>query len=213
MKSRIMLCGVILIGMSVVGCGTTEIYDDPENQKDDVRNEWSYTSTEIRKAANKVLNRLLADDDFNEYINEYKAANGGKRPFITIAPLKNETDDPDLTAQVSELNSFIENKMRTSKMVRISRYGGVEHIDTIRKSRNLIDDDNVRQDSVAKEGTVEAAKLLIRPHLSSNNVSDGRRKRITRTFMIDVVRIDTGEAIFTSTEQLGFMKEKGTFGW
>lgn len=213
MKSSVVLFSAALAGMIVTGCASTEIYDDPENQKDDVRSEHSYTSTELRKAAQMALSELLEDDDFNEYIEEYKNAHGGKRPFIKIAPVKNNTDDPDLATGVAELNSFIENQLRKSKKVRISRYEGVERIGAIATSRDNEDDDNFRQESVAKRGTVEAAALVMRPHLTSNNVSNGRKKRITRTFMIDVARIDTGEAIFTCTKQLGFSKTRGAVGW
>lgn len=218
MKVPVVLFIVVCVGLFVSGCASTEIYDAPEDQKDDVRNELSYTSTEMRKAAQKVLVKLLDDDDFNEYIEEYKKKNGGKRPFVKIAKLKNETDNPDISdsdmaAVTAELNSFIENTLRKSKKVRITRYEGVERIKEIAASRDLEDDDNVRQDSVAKRGTIEAAKLLIRPHLTSNNVGNGRKKRITRSFIIDVVRIDTGEAIFTCTEQLGFSKTRGVVGW
>ena len=99
------------------------------------------------------------------------------------------------------------------KKVRISRYEGVERIAAIGASRANEDDDNFRQETVAKRGTIEAAALVMRPHLTSNNVSNGRKKRITRTFMIDVARIDTGEAIFTCTKQLGFSKTRGAVGW
>ena len=213
MKSSVLLFSAAFAGMVVTGCASTEIYDDPENQKDDVRSELSYSSTEMRKAAQKALTKLLQDDDFNEYIEEYKKTHEGKRPFIKIAPVKNQTDDPDLAAGVAELNSFIENQMRLSKKVRISRYEGVERIGAIGASRANEDDDNFRQETVAKRGTIEAATLVMRPHLTSNNVSNGRKKRITRSFIIDVARIDTGEAIFTCTEQLGFSKTRGAIGW
>ena len=213
MKSSVVLFAAALTGIIVTGCASTEIYDDPENQKDDVRSELSYTSTELRKAAQMTLSELLADDDFIEYIEEYKKTHEGKRPFMKIAPLKIDADDPDAVANIAELNSFIENQMRKSKTVRISRYEGVERIGAIGASRANEDDDNFRQESVAKRGTVEAASLLLRPHLSSNIVSNGRKKRITRTFMIDVARIDTGEAIFTCTKQLGFSKTRGAVGW
>lgn len=213
MKSSVVLFAAALSGLIVAGCASTEIYDDPENQQDDIRSEWKYSSAEMRKAAQKALTKLLDDDDFNEFVEEYKKTHNGKRPFIKIAPVRNETDDPDLAAGVSELNSFIENQMRLSKKVRISRYEGVNRIAAIGASRDNEDDDNFKQETVAKRGTIEAAVLVMRPHLTSNNVSNGRKKRITRTFIIDVARIDNGEAIFTCTEQLGFSKTRGVVGW
>ena len=137
-----------------------------------VRNEHSYTSTELRKAAQMALTDMLNDDDFNEFVEEYKKAHGGKRPFIKIAPVKNNTDDPDLATGVAELNSFIENQLRLSKKVRISRYEGVERIGAIGASRANEDDDNFRQETVAKRGTIEAAVLVMRPHLTSNNAPE-----------------------------------------
>ena len=213
MKSSFVLFAAALTGVIVTGCASTEIYDDPENQQDDVRSEFHYSSTEMRKAAQRALTKLLEDDDFNEFVEEYKKTHNGKRPFLKIAPVKNQTNDPDLAAGVSELNSFIENQMRLSKKVRISRYEGVSRIAAIGASRDNEDDDNFKQETVAKKGTIEAAVLVMRPHLTSNSISNGRKKRITRTFIIDVARIDNGEAIFTCTEQLGFSKQRGVVGW
>ena len=213
MRSSAILFVAALTGAIITGCASTEIYDDPENQPDDIRNAYHYSSAEMRKAAQKALTKLLDDDDFNEFIEEYKRTHNGKRPFLKIAPVRNETNDPDLTAAVSELNSFLENQMRLSKKVRISRYEGVSRIAAIGASRDNEDDDNFKQETVAKRGTVEAAVLVMRPHLTSNTVSNGSRRRITRTFIIDVARIDNGEGIFTCTEQLGFAQKRGVVGW
>ena len=40
MKSSFVLFAAALTGVIVTGCASTEIYDDPENQQDDVRSEF-----------------------------------------------------------------------------------------------------------------------------------------------------------------------------
>ena len=79
-------------------------------------------------------------------------------------------------------------------------------------SRLNQDDENFRQDTVAQTGTIEAAVLIMRPHIISNRVADGRRARVTRTFTVEIVTVN-GELIMKSDKQLGFSRTRGVVGW
>lgn len=203
----LLLAGVS--ALTLLGCASTEIYDDPENQKDDVRNEQSVSSAELRKAAQEAVNEALTDDDFIEFVAHYKSTKG-KRPLMKVAKVKNDTDDPDLNTD--EMTSFIENQLRKSKKVRLTRYEGSKRVSSIGNSRQNIDDPNFKLETVAQEGTIEAAVLIMYPQVISNNASDERKKRITRTFTIEIVDIN-GEVIMKCDKQLGFKKIKGMVGW
>ena len=84
---------------------------------------------------------------------------------------------------------------------------------SIEPIEDLEDDDNFDQKTVAKRGTLQAARIVLRPKVISNLVQDGGRKAVTRTFVMEMADIKTGLIMWKYTKQLGFMKEKGTFGW
>ena len=191
------------------GCASTEIYDDPENQPDDIRSEWSISSAELRKAAQAAVEEALNDPDFIEFVSNYRKKYN-TRPMMKLAQAKNNSDDPDL--DVTELNGFIENQLRKSGKIRITRYEGANRESSIGASRDNQYDENFRQDTVAKTGTIEAAVLIMKPYIMSNKVSDGGKKRITRTFTIEILTVN-GEVIMKCDKQLGFKKTRGVFGW
>lgn len=200
---------ISVISISLVGCASTEIYDDPENQKDDIRNERTISSAELRKAAQSAIEEAMNDEDFIEFVTAYKSKNN-TRPMMKLEAVRNDTNDPDLN--VTELTGFIENSLRKAGKVRITRYEGDKRMKSIGSSRDNIDDPNFRTETVAKEGTIEAAVLIMKPTIISNNVSNGSQKRITRTFTVEIVTIN-GELIMKCDKQLGFKKTKGTVGW
>ena len=83
----------------------------------------------------------------------------------------------------------------------------------IAASRSLEDDDNFDQKTVAKRGTLQAARLVLRPRVISNRVTDGGTRAVTRTFTMEMADIQTGLIMWKFTRQLGFMKERGAVGW
>ncbi|MBQ6352080.1 MAG: hypothetical protein IJJ28_02285 [Lentisphaeria bacterium] len=209
MKKSLFAGVLAAAGVCLAGCASTEIYDDPEKQPDDIRSEYTISSAELRKAAQAAIEEALTDEDFNEFVAAYKAKNQ-TRPLMKLDAVRNDSDDPDLN--VSELNGFIENQLRKSKKVRITRYEGANRIQGIGASRLNQDDENFRQDTVAQTGTIEAAVLIMRPHIISNRVADGRRARVTRTFTVEIVTVN-GELIMKSDKQLGFSRTRGVVGW
>ena len=193
----------------IAGCSSTEIYDDPENQPDDIRSEYTVSSAELRKAAIAAVEEALNDADFIEFVSSYKAKYK-KRPLMKLAMVRNNTYDPEL--DVTELNSLVENQLRKSGRVRITRYEGANRERAIGASRDNQYDQNFNQATVAKEGTIEAAVLIMKPYISSNTVASGRRRRTTRTFTIEIMTVN-GEVIMKCDKQMGFQKTRGAVGW
>ena len=203
------LAAVACIG--IFGCASDlEIYDDPENQQDDIRDEYTISSAELRKAAQEAVAEALEDADFIEFVTDYKESHNNKRPLMKLAQLRNDTSDTSLNSM--EMTGFIENQLRKSGKVRITRYEGANREKSIGASRDNIDDPNFKQSTVAQEGTIEAAVLIMKPYVMENNVSYGRNKRVTRTFTIEIITVN-GEVIMKCDKQLGFKKTKGSVGW
>ena len=96
-----------------------------------------------------------------------------------------------------------------SKMADMGLYNRIQGIGASRLNQ---DDENFRQDTVAQTGTIEAAVLIMRPHVISNRVANGRKSRITRTFTVEIVTVN-GELIMKCDKQLGFSRTRGVVGW
>ena len=78
---------------------------------------------------------------------------------------------------------------------------------------HVLDDENFDQQTVVKRGTLQAARLVLRPKVIANEVRDGRRKAVTRTFVMELADLRTGLVMWKFTKQLGFIKEQRIVGW
>ena len=90
---------------------------------------------------------------------------------------------------------------------------GVGMTDSIADSRNLKNDANFDQSTVAKRGTLQAARLVLRPKVMSSTISEDGKQVVVRTFVMEMADIKTGLIMWKFTKQLGFIKEQNTFGW
>ena len=75
------------------------------------------------------------------------------------------------------------------------------------------DDENFDQKTVAKRGTLQAARLVLRPKVISNLTNDGSRKVIVTSFTMDMADINTSLVMWKYTKRLGYQKERGMTGW
>ena len=132
-------------------------------------------------------------------------------PVLKLDRVINDTDDPDLN--VGELTDMLNEALLNAGKVDVTMAEGVGRSKAIAASRNLEDDDNFDQKTVVQRGTLQAARIVLRPKVISNTVNDGGRKAVVRTFVMDMADIKTGLIMWKFTKQLGFIKEKGTFGW
>ena len=90
---------------------------------------------------------------------------------------------------------------------------GAGRTQAIAASRDLEYDENFDQSTVAKRGTLQAARLVLRPKVTSNSVRDGGTQAVTRTFVLEMADVETGLVMWRFTKQLAFMKKKSSVGW
>ena len=191
---------------------TTTIFD-PEKQSAGARNSVTISSDELRQAATDAVNNALSSPRFMEFLGKYRAEKGDQyaRPVLKLDRALNETDDPDL--RMDELTDLINEALFNANVVDVTMAEGDGRTSAVADSRELENDDNFDQSTVAQRGTLQAARLVMRPKIISNKVHDGKTYVVTRTFVMDMADIKTGLVMWKFTRQLGFVKKTSTFGW
>lgn len=61
--------------------------------------------------------------------------------------------------------------------------------DFIADSRNLKNDANFDQSTIAKRGTLQAARLVLRPKVMSSTISEDGKQVVVRTFVMEMADI------------------------
>lgn len=197
----------------LAGCGTTTTIYDPARTKTGIRQESTVSSEEFREVAVAAVKGAMTNAKFTAFLRKYKQEmkDPDAIPVLKLDKVINDTNDPDLN--VSEMTDILNEELLNAGKVDITMAEGAGRTKAIGASRKLEDDENFDQKTVAKKGTLQAARLVLRPKVISNEVRDGDRKAVTRTFVLEMADINTGLIMWKFTKQLGFMKKKGTFGW
>ena len=213
MNPRIYVLGMSASVLLLAGCGTTTTIYDPASTKTNIRQEGSVSSEEMREVAVAAVRGAMTNVKFTTFLRKYKKEmkDPDAIPILKLDRVINDTDDPDLN--VSELTDMLNEELINAGKVDVTMAEGAGRSKAIAASRALEDDDNFDQKTVAQRGTLQAARLVLRPRVISNEVLSGDKKAVTRTFVMDMADIRTGLIMWKFTKQLGFMKEKGTLGW
>lgn len=208
-----LLSGMALTAILLAGCGTTTTIYDPSTTRTGIRQEGTVSSEEFREVAIAAVNGAMTNAKFTAFLKRYKNEMNDPDaiPVLKLDRVVNDTDDPDLN--VSEMTDMLNEELLNAGKVDVTMAEGTGRSQAIAASRDLEYDDNFDQSTVAQRGTLQAARLVLRPKVISNEVRDGDRKAVTRTFVMEMADIKTGLIMWKFTKQLGFMKEKGTFGW
>lgn len=204
---------VCAVPFAFVGCNSTKttIYD-PGRDTHNLRDEYSVSSEEMRIVMREAVNSAMTNVRFKEFLDQYHQENGAKaRPIVALDKTKNDTNDPDLNTE--EMTDMLEEFLLNAGVVDVTRAQGVSQIDEIAASRELEADSYFDQSTVAKRGTLKAARLVLRPKVISNHVKDGRTRATTRTFVMEMADVKTGTLMWKFTKQLGFTKKKQLIGW
>lgn len=198
---------------AIAGCSTTTTIYDPATTRLEIRQEGNVSSEEFRDVAIAAVNSALTNVKFKNFMKKYKTEMGDidAIPVLKLDKVINDTDDPDLN--VDEMTDLLNEALLNAGVVDVTLAEGQGRTATIAASRDLEYDENFDQSTVAPKGTLQAARLLLRPKVISSLVSDGSRRATTRTFVLEMVDIRTGLLMWKYTKQLGFLREKGTFGW
>lgn len=213
MKYRPFILGASASVMLLTGCGTTTTVYDPSSTTMNIRQEGSVSSEEMRQVAAAAVNAAMTNVKFITFLRKYKKEMNDVDaiPVLKLDRVVNDTDDPDLN--VDELTDMLNEALLNAGKVDVTMAEGVGRSQAISASRGLEDDENFDQKTVAQRGTLQAARIVLRPKVISNTVNNGDQKAVVRTFVMDMADIKTGLIMWKFTKQLGFMKEKGTFGW
>lgn len=213
MNSRFFILGASATVMLLTGCGTTTTVYDPSSATTNIRQEGSVSSEEMRQVAVAAVNGAMTNVKFTAFLRKYKKEmnDADAIPILKLDRVINDTDDPDLN--VDELTDMLNEALLNAGKVDVTMAEGAGRSKAIAASRNLEDDENFDQKTVAQRGTLQAARIVLRPKVISNTVNNGNQKAVVRTFVMDMADIRTGLIMWKFTKQLGFMKEKGTLGW
>jgi len=207
------LLAAVAAAFLLASCSTTTTIIDPEQQSMGLRNQQTTSSDELRQAATDAVRNALSSPRFMEFLNKYRQEKNDPyaRPILKLDMALNETNDPDL--RVDELTDLLNEALFNANVVDVTMAEGVNRTAGVAEYRDLELDDNFDQSTVAQRGTLQAARLVMRPKVISNNVQQGNQVGVTRTFVIDMVDVKTGLVMWKFSRQLGFIQKKGTFGW
>ena len=214
MKLQILTVGISTTAMLfLAACGTTTTIYDPASTQTNIRQGGNVSSEEMRQVTRAAVQGAMTNAKFQAFLRKYKKEMNDPDaiPVLKLDKTINDTDDPDLN--VSEITDMLNEELINAGKVDVTMAEGTGRTQAIANSRKLEDDDNFDQKTVAKRGTLQAARLVLRPKVISNTVRDGSKTAVVRTFVMDMEDINTGLVMWKFSKQLGFMKERGTVGW
>lgn len=210
MKKSLMTC-IVASAMMMTGCATTTLYD-PQSSNTGIRNTHTVSAEELKIIANEAIDNAFASPRFQDFLAKYKVEkqDPAARPVLKLTQAINDTDDPDLN--LGQLTDLLNDALLNRGVVDVTMAEGAELSTSIGSSRNMAMDANFDQSTVAQTGTLQAARLVMRPKVISNITRDGSTRNVVRTFKVEMADIKTGMVIWSFTRQLGFMKSRGLFG-
>lgn len=212
MKIRTLTFGAAAVAL-LTGCASTTTIYDPATTQTNIRQEGNVSSEEMRQVAIAAVKGAMTNAKFIAFLRKYKKEMNDPDaiPVLKLDRCVNDTDDPDLN--VSEITDLLNEELLNAGKVDVTLAEGAGRTQAIANSRELENDDNFDQKTVAKRGTLQAARLVLRPRVTSNSVRDGRRKAVTRTFVLEMADVKTGLLMWKFTKQLAFMKTRSAVGW
>ena len=190
----------------------TVIYD-PATTKTGLRQVGAVSSEEMREVTIAAVEGAMTNAKFVSFLKKYKQEMGDDDaiPILKLDKTINDTDDPDLNT--SEITDMLFEELLNSGKVDVTMAEGAGRTQAIAASRDLEYDENFDQSTVAKRGTLQAARLVLRPKVTSNSVTDDGKRAVTRTFVLEMADVQTGLVMWKFTKQLAFMKKKSSVGW
>jgi len=208
--TRFAIPALALGAVLATGCTSTRIYD-PTSEKTGIRDTRAISHEEMRDVAIAAVRNALVSPKFNRYVERFRADHGGKNPVLKLDRTINDTNDPDLNT--SALTDVIFEELLNSDKVEVTLAEGAGRTQAIANSRANAVDPNFDQSTVAKQGRLVAANLLMRPKVVSKETRDGSTRNIERFFVMDLAEIDQGLVMWKYSKPLGFVTNRSTVGW
>jgi len=215
MNARFLILGLsAAAAMMLAACesNNTVIYD-PATTKTGLRQVGAVSSEEMREVTIAAVQGAMTNAKFISFLKKYRQEMGDEDaiPILKLDKTINDTDDPDLNT--SEITDMLFEELLNSGKVDVTMAEGAGRTQAIAASRDLEYDENFDQSTVAKRGTLQAARLVLRPKVTSNSVRDNGKQAVTRTFVLEMADVQTGLVMWKFTKQLAFMKKKSSVGW
>lgn len=212
MNKSFLAIGASAAVMLFAGCASTEI-NDPDNYESNIRQEGNISAEEMIKAAKAATHNAMTNAKFISFLKKYKKEKNDPDaiPILKLDQTINDTNDPDLNT--SMITDIINETLINAGKVDVTLAEGRDRTQAIGKSRDLENDENFDQTTVAKRGTLQAARLVLRPKVTSNTTNNGSQKVIVTSFTMDMADIHTGLTMWKYSKRLGYKKEKGLTGW
>ena len=215
MNARFLILGLSgAAAMMLAACESerTVIYD-PATTKTGLRATKTVSSEEMREVTLAAVQEAMTNVKFTSFLRKYRQEVGDPDacPVLKLDKTINDTDDPDLNT--SEITDMLFEELLNAGKVDVTMAEGAGRTQAIAASRDLEYDENFDQSTVAKRGTLQAARLVLRPKVTSNSVSDDGKRAVTRTFSLERADVQTGLVMWKFTKQLAFMKKKSSVGW
>lgn len=215
MNARFLVLGLsAAAAMMLAACESnkTVIYD-PATTKTGLRQTRNVSSEEMREVTIAAVQGAMTNPKFTSFLKKYQQEKGDSDaiPVLKLDKTINDTDDPDLNT--SEITDMLFEELLNSGKVDVTMAEGAGRTQAIAASRDLEYDENFDQSTVAQRGTLQAARLVLRPKVTSNTVRDGNTQAVTRTFVLEMADVQTGLVMWKFTKQLAFMKKKSSVGW
>ena len=215
MNARFLILGLsAAAAMMFAACESERsVIYDPATTKTGLRAARTVSSEEMREVTLAAVQEAMTNPKFTSFLNKYRTEMGDPDaiPIVKLDRTVNDTDDPDLNT--SEITDMLLEALLNSGKVDVTLAEGVGRTQAIAASRDLEYDENFDQSTVAQRGTLQAARLILRPKVTSNSVQSNNTKAVTRTFVLEMIDVKTGLVMLRFTRQLAYMKKKGTFGW
>ena len=213
-SSFFLLTGLSAAAMLLAACASEEtVIYDPATTKTGLRQVGSVSSEEMREVTIAAVQGAMTNPNFTSFLRKYKQEMGDPDavPILKLDRTINDTDDPDLNT--SEITDMLFDELLNAGKVNVTLAEGAGRTQAIAASRDLEYDENFDQSTVAKRGTLQAARLVLRPKVTSNFVRDNGTQAVTRTFVLEMADVQTGLVMWRFTKQLAFMKKKSSLGW
>ena len=215
MNARFLILGLSAAGvLALAACesNNTVIYD-PATTKTGLRATRTVSSEEMREVTIAAVQGAMTNPNFTSFLRKYRQEVGDPdaSPILKLDKTINDTDDPDLNT--SEITDMLFEELLNAGKVNVTMAEGAGRTQAIAASRDLEYDENFDQSTVAQRGTLQAARLVLRPKVTSNSVRDGNTQAVTRTFVLEMADVQTGLVMWKFTKQLAFMKKKSSVGW
>ena len=209
MNARSLVLGLsAAAAMMLVACesNNTVIYD-PSTTKHGLRQVGTVSSEEMREVTVAAVQGAMTNAKFTSFLKKYRQEMGDEDaiPVLKLDRTINDTNDSNLNT--SEITDMLFEELLNSGKVDVTMAEGAGRTQAIAASRDLEYDENFDQSTVAKRGTLQAARLVLRPKVTSNSVSDGGTRAVTRTFVLEMADIQTGLVMWKFTKQLAFKKK------